>query len=66
MQTKRSGQKSYTAVKLDMSKAYDRVEWCFLEKMMDKLGFHERWVKVIMNCESTVTYRIKVNVSLLT
>jgi len=61
MQTKRSGKQSYAAVKLDMSKAYDRVEWSFLEKMMIKLGFHERWVDTIMKCVTTVTYRIKVN-----
>ena len=61
MQTKRSGKQSYAVVNLDMSKAYDRVEWSFLEKMMIKLGFHERWVDTIMKCVNTVTYRIKVN-----
>jgi len=61
MQTKRSGIQSYAAVKLDMSKAYDHVEWSFLEKKMIKLGFHERWVATIMKCVTTVSYRIKVN-----
>ena len=61
MQTKRSGRDFFAAVKLDMSKAYDRVEWSFLEKMMLKLGFHEDWVDVIMKCVTTVTYRIKIN-----
>ena len=49
------------AIKLDMSKAYDRVEWIFLEKMMSKLGFSEQWVKKVMKCVTTVRYRIKVN-----
>jgi hypothetical protein len=35
---KRKGKCGYTTVKLDMSKAYDRVEWHFMEDMMTKLG----------------------------
>jgi hypothetical protein len=49
------------AIKLDMSKAYDRVEWSFLEKMMSRLGFSEQWVQMVMKCVTTVSYRIKVN-----
>ena len=36
------------AVKLDTHKAYDRVEWIFLENMMHKLGFMERWISIMM------------------
>jgi hypothetical protein len=43
-------------VKLDMHKAYDRVEWDFLEKIMLKMGFHANWVKLIMTCLRTVKY----------
>jgi hypothetical protein len=44
------------AVKLDMHKAYDRVEWIFLENMMRRLGFDERWISLIMACVRLVRY----------
>ena len=61
MQNRRSGEEGYATLKLDVSKAYDRVEWQFMEKTMRKMDFHERWITIIMKCISTVTYRIKVN-----
>ena len=49
------------AMKLDMSKAYDKMEWCFLEQILLKLGFQESWVALIMKCITTVSYSILVN-----
>lgn len=61
LQNKRSGGDSFAALKLDISKAYDRVEWQFLERMMERMGFDGRWINLIMQCVFTVSYKIKVN-----
>lgn len=49
------------AFKLDMSKAYDRVECGFLEVMMLQMGFVGDWVTLVMRCTSSVTYLVNVN-----
>ena len=49
------------AFKLDMSKAYDKVEWEFLERIMRHLGLGDRLVNLIMSCISSVSYSVLFN-----
>ena len=51
----------WVALKLDISKAYDRVEWNFLRQAMEKLGFSDKLVDLIMNCVTTPTFFILIN-----
>ena len=55
------GKTCYMAVKLDMSKAYERVEWVYLENIMRKMGFNEKWIGLTTMCIKIVTYSILVN-----
>ena len=61
MKTQQNGSTGFMALKLDISKAYDRVEWSFLECLLRKLGFHNRWVDLMMECITTVSYSILIN-----
>lgn len=49
------------ALKLDLSKTYDRVEWSFLELMLRKLSFNERWITLLMLCVTSLSYFVLVN-----
>ena len=61
MKTKKSGKSEFMTMKLDMRKAYDRVECDFLLHLMGKMGFHRRWIGLISTCISSIMYSVLVN-----
>jgi hypothetical protein len=61
MKCKVKGKVGEVALKIDISKAYDRVEWKYLMNVMNKMGFCEKWKKWIVMCLETVQYSIMIN-----
>jgi hypothetical protein len=53
--------KKFGALKFDLTKVYDRVEWVYIEEVLDWLGFHRKWVRWIMECITTVWYSVHFN-----
>lgn len=61
LHTSGAKKRCYMAVKTDMSKAYDRIEWYFVRLVLEKLGFHHVWVNWIMECVTSVSYTYLLN-----
>ncbi|XP_010474119.1 PREDICTED: uncharacterized protein LOC104753583 [Camelina sativa] len=61
LKTSGAVKRCFMAVKTDMSKAYDRLEWDFIKVALDQMGFHQTWIKWIMQCVSTVSYSFLIN-----
>ncbi|GJY14273.1 hypothetical protein Tco_0383582 [Tanacetum coccineum] len=49
------------AFKIDIQKAYDTVDWKFLENILIKFGFHNTMVKWIMACVSSTSFSLSIN-----
>ncbi|RZC58313.1 hypothetical protein C5167_005619 [Papaver somniferum] len=58
---KTKDRQGWVGIKLDMSKAFDRIEWGFLKDVLFQIGFHEDWIQLIDQCISTTTISIILN-----
>lgn len=53
--------KGFLALKIDLSKAFDRVEWPFIKKALSSFGFNEGRINLISQCISTTSFSILLN-----
>eukprot|EP00253_Pinus_taeda_P028927 PITA_28927 len=56
-QMKRKG----AVIKIDLSKAYDRINWIYLRMLLTHLGFKYDFIKWIMGCISSISFAILIN-----
>ena len=49
------------AIKLDLEKAYDKLEWSFIREMLIRINLPQGIIKLIMRYVSSVTTSILVN-----
>jgi hypothetical protein len=51
----------FIGIKTDMAKAYDRLEWDFLNETLRAMNFPPNLTNTIMQCVKTVTFSILIN-----
>lgn len=61
MKCKTKDDRGEVALKIDINKAYDWVDWGFIHAMMMKIDFHDKWIIWIMQCVTSAIYFVLVN-----
>ncbi|XP_016207494.1 uncharacterized protein LOC107647967 [Arachis ipaensis] len=53
--------KASAIIKLDFQKVYDRVKWCFIDTVLEKMGFGRTWRSWVRECVRTASISILIN-----
>ena len=55
------GKGGYMSLKIDLEKAYDKLEWSFIRGMLIRYNFPDNLIKIIMNCISSISTSLLFN-----
>lgn len=55
------GKIGYIGLKIDLSEAFDKLEWKFIDLILVNLGFHSTFIRWIMQCISISSFSILIN-----
>lgn len=58
---KAKGNVGYMAIKIDLEKAYDKLEWIFIKSMLNRYNLPDNVIKLVMSCISSVSTSILFN-----
>ena len=60
---KKGRKKGSGALKIDMCKAYDGVNWNFHKTVLISMNFSNKWVNWVMQCVTSVQFSLLINCS---
>lgn len=46
---------------LDIEKTYDNINWGFLDHMIKRISFKNKWCKLINSCITAILFTVMVN-----
>ena len=58
---KTKGKRGYMALKIDLEKAYDKLEWSFIKDMLIQFNLQRKLIDLIMSCISSVSTSLLFN-----
>ena len=58
LKRKREGRIGYAALKIDISKAYDKLKWNYLFDVLEAMRFSSKWLEWMRMCVCTVSYKV--------
>lgn len=60
-QRKKGDGNGWMMIKLDLEKAYDKINWSFISQVLQYFNFPSKWINLIMNCISSVQHSLIIN-----